>query len=59
MTDIIVYILATVGAAYVGLTVLIMVPEIKRRREDRMWGEMTDFRSFVDEMRRLEREDDE
>jgi hypothetical protein len=56
LTDIGVYVLATVGAIYLALTAVVMTGDSARRKRQRERLEAEEWRGIVDSMRRLEQQ---
>ena len=54
VTDVVVYLLATIGTIYLALTALVVTGDSRRRRLQRERLEAQEWRDIVDSMRRLE-----
>jgi hypothetical protein len=57
MADVGIFILAVIGAIYLGLTAAVMTGDHRRRAQDERYQDDVDFRRFVEGMKRLEAED--
>jgi len=54
VSDVVVYLLATIGTIYLALTALVVTGDSRRRRLQRERLEAQEWRDIVDSMRRLE-----